>query len=135
MDVSMRTKIGAIAVFAVSIWATPLFAHHTISAVYDVDTLVTLKGVVTEVDWRNPHVVFHLDVRNDDGSVESWAVETQAVYILKRKGLPQDFARAGDAVSMDVFLAKDGSRKAAMQSITSPAGTATVSMLPNGALR
>ncbi len=90
----MKTGIGAIVGLAVTISGIPLLAHHTISAVYDVDKLVTLKGVVTEVDWQNPHVVIHLDVKNDDGGVVSWNVETQAIYILKKKrprsGLHQD---------------------------------------------
>ncbi len=110
----------------------PLLAHHTISAVYDVDTLVTLKGVVTEVDWQNPHVVIHLDVKQDDGGVVSWNVETQAIYILKRKGLDRDFIKTGDAASMNVFVARDGAQKAALESMTLPSGTLYVSMLPAG---
>ena len=127
----MKTGIGAIVILAV-ISGIPLLAHHTISAVYDVDTLVTLKGVVTEVDWQNPHVVIHLDVKHDDGSVVSWNVETQAIYILKRKGLDRDFIKTGDAASMNVFVARDGAQKAALESMTLPSGTLYVSMLPAG---
>ena len=133
----MRTKVGAVLGLAMAFLATPLSAHHTISWYYDVDKLVTLKGVITEVDWVNPHVVFHLDVKQPDGRVVSWNVETAAAYQAPRRGLQKDFAKAGDVVTMAVFLAKDGGPKAAMQSITlaSTGATATVSMLPNGALR
>jgi hypothetical protein len=127
----MKTGIGAIVILAV-ISGIPLLAHHTIGAVYDVDTLVTLKGVVTEVDWQNPHVVIHLDVKHDDGGVVSWNVETQAIYILKRKGLDRDFIKTGDAASMNVFVARDGAQKAVLESMTLPSGTLYVSMLPAG---
>jgi hypothetical protein len=128
----MKTGIGAIVGLAVTMSGVPLLAHHTISAVYDVDKLVTLKGVVTEVDWRNPHVVIHLDVKNGDGSVVSWNVETRAIYILKRQGLDRDFIKTGDAASMNVFIARDGAQKAALESMTLPSGTLYVSMLPAG---
>jgi|SRR5665213_269776 len=133
----MRTKIGAILGLVMALLATPLFAHHTISWYYDVDKLVTLKGTITEIDWVNPHVIFHLDVAKDDGSVVSWSVETAAAYQAPRRGLQKDFMKAGDLVSMAVFVAKDHGPKAAMQSVTlsSTGATATVSMLPNGLLR
>jgi hypothetical protein len=132
----MRTRIGFIVGFAATMWAMPLLAHHTISWYYDVDKLVTLKGVVTEIDWVNPHILFHLEVTKDDGTIVSWTVETRAAYIMKRRGFAQDFAKAGETVSMAVFIAKDGGPKAAMQSITLSTGaTATASMLLGGALR
>jgi len=133
----MRTQIGAILGLSIALLAAPAFAHHTISWYYNVDKLVTLKGVVTEIDWVNPHVVFHVDVTQDNGSVVSWSVETAAAYQASRRGLQKDFMKAGELVSMAVFVAKDGGPKAAMQSITSAStgATATVSMLPNGALR
>ena len=133
----MRAGIRIVVALAVIAWATPLFAHHTISWYYDVDKLVTLKGTITEIDWVNPHILFHLDVKRDDGSAVNWTVETRAAYIMKRRGFAQDFAKPGDAVSMAVFVSKDGAPKAAMQSITlaSTGATATVSMLPNGLLR
>jgi hypothetical protein len=126
----MRTRMGALVGLALTMSGISLLAHHTISAVYDIDTLVTLKGVVTEVDWHNPHVVIHLDVKNDDGRVVSWNVETQPIYLLKRKGLDRDFIKAGDTASMNVFVAKDGSQKAALDSMTLPSGMLYISMLP-----
>jgi hypothetical protein len=128
----MRTGIGAIVAFAVTMCRIPLLAHHTISAIYDIEKLVTLKGVVTEVDWQNPHVVIHVDVKNDDGSVVSWNVETRAIYILKRQGLDRGVIKTGDAASMDVFVARDGAPKAALESMKLPSGTLYVSMLPSG---
>ncbi len=137
MRTSMRTTSGAILGLSIALLATPLLAHHTVSWYYNVDKLVTLKGVITEIDWVNPHVLFHLDVKQDNGSVVNWSVETAAAYQAPRRGLQKDFTTAGELVSMAVFVSKDGAPKAAMQSITlaSTGATATVSMLPNGALR
>jgi hypothetical protein len=124
----MKTPSVALAALALTVSAVPLLAHHTISAIYDTSKVVTLKGVVTEVDWQNPHVMLHLDVKNDDGTTISWNVETRAIYILKRCGLDQDFITAGETVTMDVVVAKDGTRKAALETVALPGGTAYLSM-------
>jgi hypothetical protein len=126
----MKAPSTALVALAVAVLAAPLSAHHTISAIYDTNTVVTLKGVVTEVDWQNPHVILHLDVKNDDGSLVNWAVETWHLQGMRRHGLTQDFVKAGDAVDMTVFTAKDGTRKAELESITLPTGTAHLSMVP-----
>jgi hypothetical protein len=128
----MKVGIGSAAVgLALMASVLPLAAHHTIAAVYDVTKLVTLKGVVAQVDWQFPHIIFHLDARNDDGTVARWDVETENPQGLRRRGLTQDFVKAGDAVTMDVFVAKDGTQHAAAETITSSTGTTNVSMVPN----
>jgi hypothetical protein len=127
----MRSRIGSAAAgLALMASVTPLSAHHTIAAVYDVSKLVTLKGVVAEVDWQSPHIVFHLDVKNGDGTLVRWDVETKNPQGLRQMGLTQDFVKAGDAVTMDVFVAKDGTQHAAAETITSSTGTTHISMLP-----
>jgi hypothetical protein len=131
----MRTQIGAVVGLALTVSVLPLFAHHSIGSIYDTDKSVTLKGIVTKVEWQNPHVILHLDVKNDDGSTVGWSVETLAASGLMSRGLDRDFIKAGDTVSMNVFVAKDGAQRAAAQTITLPAGTAYVSMLPNQLLR
>ena len=90
---------------------------------------MTLKGIVTQVQWQNPHVVLHTDATNGDGSVVAWDVETLAARNLMQRGLARDFIRVGDAVSMSVFVARNGTHRATAQSITLPAGTAYVSMV------
>ena len=80
---------------------------------------------------QNPHVVLRIDAKNDDGSIVNWSVETLAARGLMRQGLDRDFVKAGDAISIDVFVAKNGAQRAAAQTITLPTGgTAYVSMLP-----
>ena len=125
----MKHSSAALAALALIISAAPLSGHHTISAVYDTNKVVTLKGVVTEVDWQNPHVILHLDVKNADGNTARWNVETWHLQGMRRLGLNQDFVKAGDPVEMTVFIAKDGTQKAELESITLPTGTAYPSMV------
>jgi hypothetical protein len=108
----------------------PISAHHTVAAVYDAAKTVTLSGVVTQVDWQFPHIIFHMDVKNADGSTTTWDVETVNPQGMRRHGLTEDFVKAGDTVSMDVLLAKDGTRHAALETITTPTGTTYLSMVP-----
>jgi hypothetical protein len=125
----MKHSSAALVALALIISAEPLSAHHTISAVYDTNKVVTLKGVVAELDWQNPHVILHLDVKNADGTTARWDVETWHLQGMRRLGLNQDFVKAGDPVEMTVFIAKDGTQKAELESITLPTGTAYLSMV------
>ncbi len=110
----MRAVLSAaliiVAVAAVS-------AHHSASYIYDIQKPVLLKGIVTEVEWRNPHVLLHLDVKENDGVTVSWLLEARAVYIMRRMGMEQDFIQTGKTVDVTVCAAKDGSHKAGLQSI------------------
>jgi hypothetical protein len=106
-------------------------AHHTIAAVYDVGRIVTLNGVVAQVDWRFPHVIVHLDAKNADGSVTRWDVETKNPQGMGRAGLNEEFVKVGEAVTMVVFIAKDGTRHAALETITTSNGTTNITMVPH----
>ena len=112
----MRTRIGAVVGLALTVLVMPLFAHHSIGSTYEIDKSVTLKGIVTKVEWQNPHVILHLDVKNDDGSIVGWTVETLPARGLMSRGLDRDFIKAGDTVGTNVFVAKDGAQRAAFTS-------------------
>jgi Family of unknown function (DUF6152) len=117
--------------FALAVSATtPIGAHHTVASVYDATKAITFRGVLTQVDWQFPHIIFHMDVKNADGSTTSWDVETVNPQGMRRHGLTEDFVKAGDSVSMEVLLAKDGTRHAALETITTSTGTTYLSMVP-----
>jgi Family of unknown function (DUF6152) len=119
----MRTLISAmIAVVA----TTPLVAHHRADLGYDTKHRVTLKGTVTEVEWRNPHVILHLDAKNGNGTVAMWDVQTLGPVLLMQQGLNLDFIKAGDTVNMTVCVAKDGAMKAVTRAIELPGRTAYI---------
>jgi hypothetical protein len=110
----MRSLLSA-ALMAVA--AAAVSAHHTASYIYDIEKPVRLKGVVTEVEWKNPHVLLHLDVKGNDGVTVSWLLEARAVYIMRRMGIEQDFIKTGETVDLTACIAKDGSHKGGLQSV------------------
>ena len=93
-----------------------LFAHHS-SAAYDVANAVTLKGIVTGLDWRNPHVRIHVNVNNVNWDVETWGTGQMSL-----RGVTNGFLKPGDSVSLDVFVAKDSGHTALVHLLTLPDG-------------
>jgi hypothetical protein len=90
----------------------PAFSHHSFGAEYDEKKPIVLKGVVTKVDWRNPHVRFYVDAKDDRGAVTSWDLELQSPNTLTRAGWTRGSLKEGDQVTVSAYLAKDGSKRA-----------------------
>jgi hypothetical protein len=95
---------------AIVLSALPLLAHHSFSAEFDATKSITLTGVVTKVDWANPHVYFFVDVKDDKGAVVNYACETDGPNALIRRGWKRDSLKTGDQITVDAYLAKDGSK-------------------------
>ena len=107
MTLTLRTlMVGGVLLFARS-----GFAHHSFSSEFDQSRPIMLQGVVTAVDWLNPHVFFFVDVE-DNGKVVNWAFETMGPNGLGRMGWKRDSLRPGDRVIVEAYLAKDGSHLA-----------------------
>jgi hypothetical protein len=98
--------------------ATPAFGHHSFAAQYDRTKAITLKGTVTKLEWMNPHVYFYLDVKDNGGHTVNWAIEGGAPSMLYRNGWRVDSLKVGDEVTVDGWLAKDGSNLANMRTAT-----------------
>jgi uncharacterized protein DUF6152 len=94
----------------------PLVAHHSFAAEYDATKPVTLTGSVTRVEWMNPHVYFHMDVKDAAGTVTNWAIEGGAPNTLYRAGWRKDSVKFGDIVTVYGYLARDGTHLANMRS-------------------
>lgn len=97
----------AAAALAVS---TTTHAHHPISGKFDATKSIALEGVVSGVDWRNPHVHVFVNVTTD-GEIVNWAVELESPVVLERSGWRADTVRPGDAVSIEGILARNGTRQ------------------------
>jgi len=111
--------VGILAVFSGAfVVVGPLAAHHSFSAEYDSKKPVTLKGIVTRVEWTNPHVYFYVDVTDDSGNISNWALEMGPPNGLERSGWTRNTMKVGDQVIVEGTLAKDGSRQANARSVT-----------------
>ena len=99
-----------------------VLAHHTVANTHDITRSIALIGVVTSVEWKNPHVIYHLAVAGPDGAPVDWEVESRHLQGMQRDGINMDTIQVGDAVTMNVLLARDGSHHAATASVTLPNG-------------
>jgi hypothetical protein len=102
--------------------AFPLLAHHSFQAEFDTTKPVTLKGVVTKVEWMNPHAWFYIDVTDENGKVEHWQCETGAPIELLRRGWRKNDLKVGDQVSVEAFRAKDATNTVSARLVTFPDG-------------
>ena len=104
----MRTKLFSTLFFGILLAATaPVLAHHSFSATYDGNKPITLRGTVSKLGWQNPHAHIYVDVKNADGKVVTWEVESAGPTALLKQGLrKEDFV--GAEVIIKGFLAKDG---------------------------
>ena len=118
----IRTFGGLAIALALSVPVAPVFAHHSFAAEFDGTKQITLTGVVTKMDWVNPHTWVYVDVKGDDGTVVNWALESGAPNALYRAGWRKDDLKVGDTVTFSAFLAKDGSHTAAARQVTLPDG-------------
>jgi hypothetical protein len=112
---TVRLLGSAFVLFAASM---PMMAHHSFSAEYDAQKKVTLKGVVTKIDWMNPHVYFYIDVEGEAGKVTTWGFEMGPPQGLQRAGWTKNTMKVGDEVIVDGSLAKDGSNQGNARSVT-----------------
>ena len=93
-------------------------AHHGFSSEFDGPKPIELKGVVTKIDWANPHVYFYIDVKDGAGKVTNWGCETAGPGALHRQGWMHDSLKVGDQVVVAGYPAKDGSKLADARDVT-----------------
>lgn len=100
----------------------PAWPHHAFGAEFDAKRPVKLRGVVTKMEWINPHAWMHIDVTGEDGKVTSWMIEAGTPNTLFRRGFTKDSLKVGTEVLVDGYQAKDGSYTANGRDVTLPDG-------------
>ncbi len=89
--------------------ATSASAHHSVAGEFDTTRRTTLKGVITKIDWTNPHTYVNLDVVDDKGTVTSWRLESLPIAMMRKAGMtPEKLLGGGGQVVANVLLARDG---------------------------
>jgi hypothetical protein len=103
----------------IALWcflAAPALSHHA-DPLYDMDHPITLAGVVTRVEWSNPHVYVHVNVSGEKGDTEQWALELTAPHSLRRYGWTNTTVKAGDRIIFTGGRARSGARALRCSSI------------------
>ncbi len=106
------------------------YSHHSFTAEFVADKTATLKGTITQVWFRNPHVRYLMLVENEDGVEESWDARGSPVVWLARKGWKKDTIQVGDVVEMYGYLGRDGIKMLSIMTITLADGTVLVDKVP-----
>ncbi len=110
-----RTVIAALASGLVSLCASaPAWAHHSFAAAFDLSQPVTVQGVIARVRLENPHSWFFIDVKDEHGKVDQWAFEAGTPSGMIRNGYKPGVIKAGTAVTIKGFRARDASQKMGM---------------------
>jgi Family of unknown function (DUF6152) len=118
----MKARFLSTMVFLGFAICLPLVAHHSFSAEYDASKPVKVTGVVTKVEWLNPHIWFYVDEKDANGNVTHWAFSGGAPGQLMRRGIMKDVIQPGMTVVVEGFRAKDGSNNANGSKVTFPDG-------------
>ena len=117
----MRQRIAGCVIVAscVLLAGAALVAHHAFDTEFDANKPVTLRGIVTKVEWTNPHVWFYLNVKNaKTGEMENWGFEMGGPNGLQREGWSRNTIKIGEELVVDGFLARNGSRNVNSKNVT-----------------
>jgi len=116
---NVKRAIGVVvAVAGLICGAAPLVAHHAFNAEFDAKKPVSFSGVVSKVEWINPHVWIHMDVQMPGGKTENWGFEAGTPSVLFRRGFTKASLTPGTKIKVDGYQAKDGTHRANGRDLT-----------------
>ena len=106
---AVRCAAALIVAGVLALTAGNALAHHSVAGEFDVSKMVKLSGVVSDVEWANPHIYIHLDAKDAAGSITTWRLESVPVGMMRKAGLTKTLLLGnGQAASVDAYPARDG---------------------------
>ena len=102
--------------------SVPALAHHSFAAEYDETKPIKVTGIITKVEWTNPHVWYYVDVKGDDGKITNYGFSAGAPGQLMRRGIMKKSLEIGATITVEGFKAKDGSTNGFGAKVTYPDG-------------
>ena len=118
----MKTRLIAVAAVLALAAGARLLAHHSFAAQYDPTKAIRISGVLSKVEWTNPHTYFYVDVKEENGQTVTWGCEGAAAGSLSRRGLKRGDVKIGDMLIIDGYRARDGSHLMDARRMTLPDG-------------
>ena len=135
----MKILLAAAALGAVLSVPQHLVAHHSFAAQYDATKPVAAKGVVTQVDWTNPHARFYIEAKDERGQIKKWNFELASPNVLVRNGWKRNTLKIGEPVAVTGYLARlsppDGPQMAIAASVTASDGRQLFASAPQDLAR
>jgi hypothetical protein len=114
-----KVLLASVALVGGAITTGAAIAHHSFSAEFDSEKQVELTGIVTKVEWTNPHVWFYINVRDEEsGETANWGAEMGPPHMLQRQGWRRETLSIGERVTVNGFLARNGSNRVNARSVT-----------------
>ena len=104
----MRTTLGILVALMLGGAAAPALAHHSFATEYDGSKIISLQGVVTKVEWTNPHAFIYLEVTDEKGQKSEWAIEMMSLNHLKGYGWSRNTVQPGETISCTGGAARSG---------------------------
>lgn len=117
-----KIKVAVLALAVAAACGGVAEAHHSFSAMYDINKPVRLQGKLTKLEWTNPHSYFYLDVVNSRGETATWTCEGAGPGALSRRGFQKGDVKIGDTLVVDGYLAKNGAKIIDARRVTLPDG-------------
>jgi len=112
-----RRSIPFVLILGLAVLGSPASAHHSFTAEFDANKPLKVTGTVTKLEWQNPHTWFYVDVKDEQGKVANWGFELASPNLLMRNGWTRSSLKVGDVVTVEAFLAKNGTNNANARSV------------------
>ena len=112
--------------------AAAAYAHHSFAAEFDSNKPIKMAGVVTRLEWTNPHVYLFIDVNAKGGAVTNWGFEMGPPHMLQKAGWKKNSLSIGETVEIEGWLARDGSNHASARKVTRKSTGEVLGAAPSG---